>query len=89
MVYYECEQFPVSAFRVVGQYGGLRPPAVRQITQQGDSAMALSPEARRIRAEYQKNWRRQNPGRHKRYVETYWERKAERMREQKENTDNG
>lgn len=36
----------------------------------------LSPEARAAKAAYQKAWAAKNPDKVRRYVESYWERKA-------------
>ena len=41
--------------------------------------MNLSPEAKAAKAAYQNEWRKRNPEKAKRYIETYWERKAAEM----------
>lgn len=48
--------------------------------------MALSKRAREARNKYQREWRRAHPDLHKAYIERGWERKAERMKEQEENS---
>jgi DNA-binding NarL/FixJ family response regulator len=36
----------------------------------------LSEKARKLKNEYQKNWKRKNPDKVKKYIANYWERKA-------------
>ena len=38
--------------------------------------MGMSPEAKAARAEYYRSWRKANPEKRKRSIESYWERKA-------------
>lgn len=44
--------------------------------------MSLSEEARKLRREYQKQWRLDNPEATKRHQETYWERKVKETTKQ-------
>lgn len=39
--------------------------------------MAMSEQARRLRAEYKRNWQRRNRDKVKGYIERYWEKKAQ------------
>lgn len=41
-----------------------------------NTKIQLSEEAKQKRAEYQRNWRRKNPDRLRKYQANYWERKA-------------
>lgn len=51
--------------------------------------MTLSPEARLARAKYMREWRRKNPEKQREYNARTWERKAQRIREEKEAAENG
>ena len=42
--------------------------------------MEMSKEATEARKAYQKQWRMENPEKVKRYIRSYWERKAEKAR---------
>ena len=44
--------------------------------------MALTPEAKRLRAAYMREWRAKNPGRQNEINNRVWERKAEALRQQ-------
>lgn len=50
--------------------------------------MALSPEAKRARAAYMREWRRRNPEKEKIYQERKWERKAARIQEERAKENN-
>jgi transposase-like protein len=39
----------------------------------------LSPEARKLRNEYAKNWKRKHPDKVRQYFKTYWERKVQQQ----------
>ena len=42
--------------------------------------MEMTPEAKQARAEYQKEWRRKNADKCRKYKAVYWERRAAKMR---------
>lgn len=46
--------------------------------------MALTPEARAVRAKYMREWRKRNPDKQREYNEKKWERKAEKIRQERE-----
>lgn len=42
-----------------------------------NTKIELSEEAKQKRAEYQRNWRRKNPDRLRKYQASYWEKQAQ------------
>ena len=50
--------------------------------------MALSPEARKARALYMREWRRKNPEKQREYNEKKWERKAAKMKKEEQESSN-
>ena len=44
----------------------------------------LSPDARAARAKYMREWRKKNPGKQREYDAARWERKAQRIRAERE-----
>lgn len=45
---------------------------------------ALTPEARAARAKYMREWRRKNPEKQREYEAKKWERKADQIRQERE-----
>lgn len=45
------------------------------------SSTELSAGAKASRAQYQKEWRKRNPGKTKEYLDRYWERKSRQLQE--------
>jgi hypothetical protein len=46
--------------------------------------MAMTAEARAARAKYMREWRKKNPDKQKEYDAKKWERKGERIRQERE-----
>ena len=49
--------------------------------------MAMTPEARAVRAEYMRAWRKKNPEKQREYDAKKWERKAAAIRQEREAAD--
>ena len=48
--------------------------------------MATQTEIRQAQAAYLREWRKKNPEKNKQYVESYWNRRIERMKAEQQNT---
>lgn len=46
--------------------------------------MGMSDEAKQVRKDYIKKWRKNNPERVKKYNKNYWEKKAKELKEEKQ-----
>lgn len=49
--------------------------------------MSMTKEARAARAKYMREWRKKNPDKAKAIKDRYWERQAEKIRQQRANAD--
>lgn len=49
----------------------------------------MTPEAKKARAKYLREWRRKNPEKQKEYDARKWERKAEKLKADREAAENG
>ena len=49
-----------------------------------ETRMKMSDEARELKAAYQREWRKAHPGANQRHQAAYWERKAEKMKAERD-----